>query len=193
MQCHCVGGIPELNIYILKQKMSKILQKLRGGDLRSIGRADEVVQDIIDRPSLFKEVFEGMLNDDPVIRMRSADVIEKVSSKYPEYLQPFKSKLINTVSKFEQQEVRWHVAQMFSYIKINKSEQNKIIEILLFYIDNDKSKIVITFSMQTLADLAERDNKIKPEIIKIINKTMMNGSPAIVSRGKRLLNILMTD
>ena len=50
--------------------MSQILQKLKGGDLRSIGRADEVVQDILENPALFGEVFEGMFNDDPRVRMR---------------------------------------------------------------------------------------------------------------------------
>lgn len=170
--------------------MSKILQKLKGDDLRSIGKTDEVVQDILNDPSLFKEVFEGMLNKDPVIRMRSADAIEKVSVKHPEYLQLFKSKLINHVSKIEQQEVRWHVAQMFSYIKINKTERDKIIKILLSYIVTDESKIVKTFSMQTLADFAEKDEQIKSRMINLIKGMIKNGSPAIISRGKKLLKQL---
>ncbi len=170
--------------------MSKILQKLRGVDLRSIGKADEVVQDILNDPSLFKGVFEGMLNKDPVIRMRSADAIEKVSAKRPEYLRPFKSKLINQISKIEQQEVRWHVAQMFSYIETSKIERNKIIKILLSYIVTDESKIVKTFSMQTLANFAEKDEQIKPKIINLIKGMIKNGSPAIISRGKKLLKQL---
>lgn len=95
--------------------MSQVLQKLKDWDLRSIGKADEAVQDILNAPQLFGEVFEGMLNDDPRVRMRSADALEKVSSKHPEYLQPFKNWLINEIAKIKQQEVRWHVAQMFSY------------------------------------------------------------------------------
>ena len=90
--------------------IGRILQKLKGGDLRSIGRAEEVVYDILNNPALFTEVFEGMLDDDPIVRMRSADVLEKVSSKHPEYLQPFKNRLISEVSQVRQQEVRWHVA-----------------------------------------------------------------------------------
>lgn len=167
-----------------------LLLKLKSGDLRSIGKADEVVQDILNDPSLFKEVFEGMSNKDPVIRMRSADAIEKVSAKRPEYLRPFKSKLINQISKIEQQEVRWHVAQMFSYIETSKIERNKIIKILLSYIVTDESKIVKTFSMQTLADLAEKDEHIKPKIINLIKGMIKNGSPAIISRGKKLLKQL---
>jgi hypothetical protein len=43
-----------------KAEMSDILHKLKCGDLRSIGKADEVVQDILNKPSLFKKVFKGM-------------------------------------------------------------------------------------------------------------------------------------
>ncbi len=170
--------------------MSDILQKLKGWDLRSIGKADEVVQDILNKPTLFIKVFKGITDNDPLIRMRSADVIEKVSARHPDYLQPFKEKMINEVSKIEQQEVRWHLAQMFSYIKLNKKERDAVIKILLFYIENDKSKIVNTFSIQTLADFAERDISIRPQVIKIIEKIMMKGSPAMVSRGRKLLHKL---
>ncbi|MBW1710457.1 MAG: hypothetical protein JRJ73_11325 [Deltaproteobacteria bacterium] len=110
--------------------------------MRSIGRAEEVVTDILRQPQLFDEVFEGMFDADPVIRMRAADVIEKVSQKHPEYLQPFKKRLISEVSKIEQQEVRWHTAQMLSYLSINRTERDRIVQILISYLDNEKSKIV---------------------------------------------------
>ncbi len=170
--------------------MSEILQKLRGGDLRSIGRAEEVVQDILRSPSLFGEVFDGMLNDDPLIRMRSADALEKVSSKHPEYLKPYKTRLISEVSKIKQQEVRWHVAQMFSLLEINDRERDRIIKILLSYIDTSESKIVKTFSMQTLADFAKRDDAIRPQIIKILKNLVGTGSPAMKNRGNKLINKL---
>ena len=170
--------------------MSSILEKLKGGDLRSIGKADEVVIDVLKNPSLFKDVFEGMLDDEPLIRMRSADVIEKVSKKHPEYLQPFKHRLIDEVSKVKQKEVRWHVAQMFSYIEISKKERDQIMDILFTYIYEEKSKIVKTFSMQTLANFAERDASIKPRILEFIEEIMKTGSPAIKSRGKTLIKAL---
>jgi hypothetical protein len=136
--------------------VNNILDKLKGGDLRSIGKTEEVVQDILDNPALFSEVFEGMMSEDPVIRMRSADTIEKVSRKHAEYLQPFKGSLIKKVAKIEQKEVQWHVAQMFSYLKVNKSEKEEIIEILFRWTDyNNRSKIVIVNSMDTLAHLAK--------------------------------------
>ncbi|WP_028856256.1 hypothetical protein [Psychrilyobacter atlanticus] len=173
--------------------MSQVLKKLKGGDLRSIGKSDEVVQEILDNPSLFSEVFEGMLSNDPIIKMRSADAVEKVSAKHPEYLQPFKTKLINEISKVKQQEVQWHAAQMFSYIKIDKTERNKIINILLSYIKTTDSNIVKVFSMQTLADFAEKDQQLQPQIVKLIRQMMEQGTPSIVSRGKKLINRLKRE
>ena len=95
--------------------MDEILDKLKGGDRRSIGRANEVVVDVLDDPSLFGAVFEGMLSDDPLVRMRAADAIEKITAKHPDYLQPYKEILIEQVARSEQQEVRWHVAQLFTH------------------------------------------------------------------------------
>ncbi|MHC4527566.1 MAG: hypothetical protein ACYS29_06805 [Planctomycetota bacterium] len=191
MDCfRCAQGIAGRGCTGEVEAVSGILEKLSGGDRRSIGRAAEVVADMLGSPSLFAEVFEGMLDEDPLIRMRSADVIEKVSARHPEYLGPFKSRLIGEVSKIEQQEVRWHVAQMFSYIETNKKERDVIVRILLSYIENDESKIVKTFSMQTLADFAQRDEQLRPKVVRLIERLMRTGSPAVKSRARKLLGRL---
>lgn len=170
--------------------MNHILEKLGGGDLRSIGRANEVVEDILSNPALFCEVFEGITNNDPRVRMRSCDALEKVCSKHPEYLQPFKERLINEISQMKQQEVQWHVAQMFSYLELSSKERDKIITILLSYIDTSNSNIVTVCSLQTLTNLALKDGEIRSLVCKTIQKAMRNASPAVVSRGKKLINQL---
>jgi hypothetical protein len=167
-------------------KLHDVLKKLEGGDRRSIGRVDKVVAEVLNDPSLFKVVFNGMLSDDPIVRMRSADAVKKITAKHPEYLQPYKKKLIRQVAKSDQQEVRWHVAQMFPRLELSKEEQAVIVEIILDYL-NDKSKIVKTFSMQALADFAERDAGLRPQVIKLLEELIRTGSPAVRSRGRKLL------
>ena len=169
--------------------MKDVLKKLEGGDRRSIGRVSEVVADVLNDPSLFEAVFNGMLSDDPIIRMRSADAAEKITAKHPEYLQPYKEKLIQQVAKIDQQEVRWHVAQMFPRLELSGEERAVAVEILLDYL-NDKSKIVKTFSMQALADFAERDADLRPKVIQLLEELTTTGSPAMKSRGRKLLEKL---
>jgi hypothetical protein len=130
-----------------------------------------------------------MLSDDPIIRMRSADAMEKITAKHPEYLQPYKKKLIQQVAKVDQQEVRWHVAQMFPRLELGKEERAVVVEILLDYLD-DKSKIVKTSSMQALADFAKRDVGLRLKVIKFLAELTRTGSPAMRSRGRKLLEEL---
>jgi HEAT repeat protein len=169
--------------------MHEILKKLDGGDLRSIGRAEEVCREVLGNPELFSIVFNGILSEKPVIRMRAADAIEKVSSKHPEYLQPFKETLIKKISKIQQKEVRWHVAQMFSYLRLEAPETDRVVEILLEYL-RDESRIVQTCALQALADVAARDERHRLPIISIIEKATLTGPPAVKARGRRLLKKL---
>jgi hypothetical protein len=121
--------------------------------------------------------------------MRSADAVEKITAKHPEYLQPFKAGLIQQVAKSEQQEVRWHVAQMLPRLDFSAKERQVAVEILLGYLD-DKSKIVKTFSMQALADLAEGDPRLRSRVIALLEELTQTGSPAMKSRGQKLLKRL---
>lgn len=169
--------------------MESILRKLEGGDRRSIGRVSEVVAEALSNPALFDVLFEGMLNEDPILRMRCADAVEKISAEHPEYLRPYKDRLIGEVAQINQQEVRWHVAQMFSRLELNGDDRKAVLEILLGYL-RDESKIVKTFSMQALAGLAEGDVSLRPQIIDLLEELTRTGSPAMQTRGRKLLGKL---
>jgi hypothetical protein len=115
--------------------------------------------------------------------------VEKITAKHPAYLQPYKTELIQQVAKIEQQEVRWHVAQMMPRLKLSNQERAVAVEILLGYLD-DQSKIVKTFSMQALADLAEQDAALRSRVIPLLEELTETGSPAMRSRGRKLLEKL---
>src|SRR5713226_1894441 len=110
--------------------MSKIVSKLRGGDRRSIGRADEVVAEISSSPKLFAQVFAALLKPNPVIRMRAADAIQKAAAIHPELLQPYKRTILRKVAAIDQQEVRWHVAQMLPLLQMTPKERDLAVAIL---------------------------------------------------------------
>lgn len=167
-----------------------LLQKLAGGDRRSIGQSDEVVAEVLADLTLLGIVFEGMLDEDPIIRMRAADVAEKVSVVHPECLGPFKARLLGPIAAFDQQEVRWHVAQMLPRLELSDEERSSAVDILLGYLE-DKSKIVKTFAMQALAEFALFDERFRPQVVPILQVLTATSSPAMKSRGRKLLDKLV--
>ena len=171
--------------------MNRILQRLRGTDRRSIGESNRIVAKVLARPDLFGLLFDGLLHNDPVVRMRAADAVEKITARHPEYLQPFKSQLIHHVARSDQQEVRWHVAQMFSRLNLTPKERRVVVETLIRFLD-DRSRIVKTFSMQALADIAQQEPTLRTPVVRLLATLTRTGSPAMKSRGRRLLTQLRT-
>ena len=173
-------------------KVSDILDKLKGGDRRSIGRVDVVVAEVLDNTTLFDDLFSGMQHDDPLVRMRSADAVEKITALYPEFLELYKTTIIEEVAPIDQQEVRWHVAQIVPRLELRETEVDEVFDILLGYLDAD-SKIVKTFSMQALADLALQHAELIPQVTQILEEQVRTGSPAKKSRGRKLLVMLRSS
>jgi hypothetical protein len=169
--------------------MHALLQKLQGGDRRSIGKVQEVVVDVRNDFSLFEVLVDGLFAEDPLIRMRAADALEKITADFPEYLQSFKPRLIRLTGDTTQQEVKWHLAQILPRLKLGPDEKKEIVKKLFLYL-NDKSKIVVTFALQALADLAVEDKNLQPRIIRVLEEFTQTGSPAIKSRGRKLLKQL---
>jgi hypothetical protein len=166
--------------------MHPLLKKLSGGDRRSIGRSNEVVADVLARPAYFRQVFVGLAADDPVVRMRAADAIDKITARRPELLRPYKRRLLAIAGSSEQQEIRWHAALIIPRLELTKKERAVALDILFDYL-RDKSSIVKTFAMQAIWDLASADEKLKAQIIPLIEELTQVGTAAMRARGRKIL------
>lgn len=162
---------------------------LSGGDLRSIGRADEVVDLVRTRPELFPSLLQGMRSSDAVLKARCADAAEKVSTVHPEWLIPHRRLLIEQLARDPQPEVRWHVAPMLARLPLDEAEVARVVTLLTQWL-GDASSIVKTLSMQALADLAERHEALRPEVLRHLREWTVVGTPAMKARGRKLLKRL---
>jgi len=164
----------------------KILKKLAGGDRRSIGHSNEVVAEVLARPALFRVLMEGLTSEDPLVCMRAADAMEKITVQRPELLRPHKSAVLEISGRARQQEVRWHMALLFPRMNLRAKERGVAANILFDYL-RDKSSIVKTCAMQGLAGLAAQDAALKAKILSLLRELTETGTPAMRARGRKLL------
>jgi hypothetical protein len=139
-----------------------ILQKLFGGDRRSIGRAEEVAAEVLRRLALLGALVYGLTSKDLVVRMRSADALEKVTRDRPRLLTPHKRALLKIAANTDQQEVRWHLGSALPRMELRSHERAAAADIRFEHL-RDNSSIVKTCAMQGLADLAVRDARSRPQ------------------------------
>lgn len=167
--------------------MSNLVRELSGGDRRSIGRSDAVVRKVLSAPARFAEIIDSLTDDDPLIRMRCADVAEKVSGRHPDWLQPHKRKLLELAAISIEQEVRWHLAQMLPRLDLNRREQRRAAAILFDYL-KDRSRIVQAFALQALTDLSTDDAELRRRVLPLIDELRHSGSPAVRARARKLVS-----
>lgn len=134
-------------------------------------------------------VARGMSAEDPLVRMRAADVVEKVTIDHPEYLRPLRNDILGRIAGIDQQEVRWHVAQLLPRLELTVKQRDRAVDILRGYL-LDKSNIVRTFSLEALTVFAERDSALRPLVLSLIKEQAAGGAPSIKSRSRKLLKRL---
>ena len=162
---------------------------LQGGDRRSLGQVDQVVQLIELHPSNFPALIECLWDQDPVVGMRAADATEKISRRQPVLLQPFKQALLNLLAEATQPELRWHLAVVIPRLKLTTPECRQTAATLETYLA-DRSALVKTFAMQGLADLTHQLPALRPPVTDLLRNLTRTGTAAMRARGRLLLTQL---
>ena len=162
---------------------------LKGGDRRSIGKANQVAKLVLSEPKRFAELLECLWDEDPIVRMRAADAAEKVTVRRPELLNPHQQELLGLLAEAEQSELKWHLALMVPRLALTSAERQRAAEWLQRYLE-DRSSIVRTFALQGLADLARQDPSLRDTARRTIEESLRTGTAAMKARARKLLREL---
>jgi hypothetical protein len=161
-------------------------QELKGGDRRSIGNSNRVAAAVLQQPRRAVELIQCLWSEDPLLRMRAADAVEKVSVSKPELLNLFKAELLGLAEEATQAELRWHFALMLPRLPLSITERERVRCTLRRYL-TDRSSIVKTFALQGMAELASGDATSWAEAIDLLERACRRGTPAMKARSRQLL------
>lgn len=166
---------------------TELRQLLAGGDRRSIGRADEVVPRAKDSPSVVSALVRLMRDSDPVVSMRAADALEKISRTDPEVLMPHKHELLGEIAENSQQEVRWHLLQMLPRLRLIPTERTQALEIAAGSLHHP-SRIVVADALTALFKLSAGDAVLMERAKEQADRLSSSTFAAVRSRAKRLVS-----
>ena len=111
--------------------MSRFRELLSGGSRTSIGNADEVIGELVKAPSGLAEIYTLFRDEDPVVAMRASYVAMRVAEHSPDSVGPFANKLLDSLELYTQQEVRWHVPQLLTHLRLSDSQNSGLIDRIL--------------------------------------------------------------
>lgn len=165
--------------------MASILDRLAGGDLRSIGLASQAAAEAAGDPALLTELAHGLEDPDPRVSMRATDALEKATAAHPQDLQPFAGQILNLAGRTTRKEIRWHMAQMIPRLALDDAQVDRAAAILYAWLD-DSSRIVVTFSLQALSDLALSHPRLLADFLPRLELFTRSPYGSVRSRALRL-------
>lgn len=167
--------------------MEKIYSQLRGGDLRSIGNADKIAKDAENNPTLVSQLVRGLKISEPVVRMRCADALEKLTRKHPLHLQAYRNELLTLLDPEQPKELLWHIVQMVPRIIWPVTKIEEVFKSLEDCLASNSSIVKVSV-MQSLFELIDQKPSQASKVKKLLLKLSQTGSPAMKSRGTKLLH-----
>lgn len=166
--------------------MTEFDDLLLGGDLRSIGKANEVVGRVKHQEE-FDILFDAMLGQDRLKAMRAADAVEKITLRRPEFLLSHKTDLLNLCRQATHIELKWHLALLVSRIPLSEAETGEIWALLSQWAtDKKESRIVRVNSLQTLFDLLQNHPELKQDFLWMVSGLERENIPSLNARLRKI-------
>jgi hypothetical protein len=169
-----------------------LIHLLLGKGLRTIRQNATVVQSIHDQHA-FDELFSLVFHHERPLAMRAVDAVEKVTLKYPRFLEPHKAQLLSILKSADHKELKWHVAQLIPRVGLSPDELEMVWHIFSYWVLNkNESKTVRVNALQGLFDLSKINPDSKPELQNIavaIEHELIPSIQARVRKIRKALNI----
>lgn len=97
--------------------MPTLLDQLIDGPPWNAGRSRYVAEQVLARPELIDELFDGLADDHAGLRNRASRALEEISASQPELLFPYKRELLTGVARIEHWIVRSNLCHMLPRLK----------------------------------------------------------------------------
>lgn len=166
--------------------MKSIPDILKGGDLRSIGNVNQVIEQIKDQQT-FNELFLELFNPDRKVVMRVADAIEKITLDNPSYLNEHKDEILKFCNTAQHIELKWHLALLVPRLNLSKNEVEKAWKILKNWAtDKNESKIVRVNSLQGLYAVGQENKMFLTDLNQIMKEMVQENIPSMNARIRKL-------
>ena len=136
--------------------------------------------------SLVRELAAGLRLANPLVRMRCADVLEKVSRTAPQSLRTLRRQMLRLLRMPQPKEVLWHLLQIAPRIRWSPSDLIDVNAAASAALA-DASSIVKACALQALVELLAQDPRRAPEVRRQVNLAVASATPAVRARARKLM------
>jgi len=171
----------------MTEKFSDMLAE--DGKKNSLGRAEEVVQLVIDDKSRLDELYSCLFEDNPWLRMRAIDAFEKVCQVHPKWIEPYIDRLFDDFGNNTQASIQWHIAEIIGETNLTSTQKKLAADWLVTRLEDDNVDwIVAANTMKTLEQFVRDGSFARDQFIPLLYRQQKHRSNAVVKRATKILD-----
>jgi hypothetical protein len=164
----------------------RLEEVLGGGDRRSIGQVGLVVARLRRQPALLAEVVAAVRSSKPLVAMRAADALEKLSRARADQLAPYRTRLLRAAVATRDPVVRWNLIQLLPRLPCGRPAETRLARRLEVWYLTDRSAIVRASALEAIVELTTRNESVQPVADRMMADALTAPSAAIRARARRL-------
>ena len=149
-----------------------------------------VIDMTLQRPELLDELWPFAISTDPSA-WKALWVMDKIHESHPDLIKPYLKPMLKNVERLKQSGQKRHILKILSLNPLPKEPTGSFIN-YCFDILQSKSEPVAgrVYAMQILYNITRMIPTFKNELRIVIEDVMIEGTPGIISRGRKLLHTL---
>lgn len=161
---------------------------MAGGHANSLGRVNEVIELVSDDKSRMEELYGCLFHDDAWVRMRAADVLEKVCREHADWLLPYIDRFQRELATSTQPSIQWHLAQIYEQVALTDAQRHAAQDWLCSLLSTkDVDWIVAANAMDTLAKFVRDGSFPRDEFVRLLKIQQHHKSNAVIKRANKYL------
>lgn len=167
------------------------LKKMLSGKM-SKGNVNKVVHYIGDDAARFQLLVTLFLEGPIRVTQYAAWPLSYCIAEHPQLVNKHYTSLIHAAEKASAPDaVKRNVMRLLQFVEIPAKYQGKVANLCFRFLSNSKEAVAIrVFSMTVLANLSKTNPDLIPELKILIEDGMLQGKPAFLSRGRKILKLL---
>ncbi len=167
-------------------------RRLQGGHPNSLGNTIEVVEEVLDNPSLFEDFFNCYFSDDEVVRLRVSNGMKRICKTNKSILIPYIDRFLGEISKIDQASTQWTLAQLFLELEkeLTHGQRLNAEEILKTNLATHNDWIVLNQTMDTLGKWSKKNDALSTWILPHLERIAQDERKSVSKKANKTLTML---
>ena len=172
--------------------MQNFETRLTGGHPNSLGNTVEVVEETLQNPERFDELFNCYFSEDEVVRLRVSNAIKRICKANKSLLIPYIDRFLNEIAQIDQASTQWTMSQLYGILEKHLSEEQKAktTELMKNNLANHNDWIVLNATMDTLGKWSKKNEELKKWMLPHLVRLAKDERKTVFKRANKLLDQL---